>query len=319
VAANTTIEWTEKTWNPVTGCTKVSQGCKNCYAERIAERFWGERAFTDVQCHPERLDQPLRWRKPCRVFVNSMSDLFHEAVPDEFIAQVLALAGDAPQHVYQVLTKRPERMRKILSEICAFGNCRPPANLWLGVSIENQKTADDRIAVLLETPAAVRWVSAEPLLGAVDLNNIRIGHVCLPGIDWVVCGGESGPGARPMHPDWARALRDQCLSAGVPFFFKQWGEWWPARPQYDDTDSAVRWHGLFEDPPNEGYWATHEVCLGNNGVKYTQIHGDDVYHDCQPHPGVNPWWMQRIGKKAAGRILDGREWDEFPVPKAEKL
>ena len=276
----TRIEWTEATWNPVTGCSKSSQGCKHCYAERDWPRLsaprpkpnlYTGRAFTDVRCHPERLDQPMRWARPRRIFVNSMSDLFHPDVPDSFIRQVFGVMATEAQHTFQVLTKRAARMRDLLDRWRNDGTFQyheglAPANVWLGVSVEDQATADERIPLLLDTPAAVRWISAEPLLGQVDLPGLFYygtersggivplrakGHTML---DWVVAGGESGPKARPMHPDWARSLRDQCAAAGVPFLFKQWGEWAPA----------------------------------NDKMGF------------------------RIGKKAAGRHLDGVLHDEYP-------
>ena len=222
----TTIEWTDETWNPVTGCTKVSAGCKNCYAERIANRFWGERKFTDVQCHEDRLEQPLHWRKPRRVFVNSMSDLFHDDVSYDFIRQVWYRMLGAPElsspHIFQVLTKRPERMQEIVTLLAR--NVGSGNNIWLGVSAENQETADERIPLLLQTPAAVRFVSCEPLLGALVLSPVWIADIWPTGgktLHWIICGGESGPNARPMNPDWARSLRDQCKAAHVPFFMKQ--------------------------------------------------------------------------------------------------
>lgn len=230
--ASSKIEWTDETWNPVSGCEKVSEGCRNCYAETIAHRFWGSRPFREVRCHPERLERPLHWKKPRRVFVNSMSDLFHEDVPDEFIDQVFAVMALTPQHSYQILTKRPERML----QYCQW----PLPNCWTGVSIEDQVTADKRIPILLRTPAAVRWISAEPLLGPVDLTAITVGHEnwnaldrreamdAEPGspntiLDWVVLGGESGPQARPCNVDWIRSLVQQCRSETIPVFVKQVG------------------------------------------------------------------------------------------------
>ncbi len=234
----------------MTGCTKVSQGCKHCYAERIAARFWGERAFTDVQCHEERLGQPGRWKQPRRVFVNSMSDLFHLRVPVAFIANVWAVMAMEPQHRFMVLTKRAGRMEEVLESaefLQEYAECLrilsdhslapDPVldNVWLGVSAETQEEADRRIPLLLATPARTRFVSIEPMLGAINLQGwdgrwIRnyLDHTYVPErrrgpLDWVICGGESGPGARPMQEEWARSLRDQCVSAGVPFFFKQWG------------------------------------------------------------------------------------------------
>ena len=246
------IEWTDATWNPVTGCAKVSAGCKNCYAERdwarLAARVgaYRDRKFTDVAVHPERLDQPIRWRRPRRIFVNSMSDLFHEDVPDEFIDKVFAVMALCPHHVFQVLTKRPERMARYMdlstdnrehaigeqARLLSNGKHSglldlPLPNVWLGVSVENQEAADARIPFLLETQAAVHWLSCEPLLGPVSLMpwHYHDGdefEFKLP-FDWVVVGGESGPKARPMDARWVRSLRDQCLAAGIPFSFKQWG------------------------------------------------------------------------------------------------
>lgn len=240
---NSTIEWTDATWNPVTGCTKVSPGCDHCYAETFSERFRGtpghhfERGF-DLTLRPERLDQPLRWKKPRRVFVNSMSDLFHDSIPDEFIADVFARMWWAPQHTFQVLTKRHGRMRSIMPRILAnlrqretdlaLVDCPTPLawplpNVWLGVSVEDQRWADIRIPALIDTPARVRWISAEPLLGPIDLARTDKDVFVDGGLDWVVVGGESGRGARPMDPAWAQLLRDQCQAARVPFLFKQWG------------------------------------------------------------------------------------------------
>jgi protein gp37 len=223
----TAIEWTDATWNPVTGCTKVSLGCAHCYAERITERF-GRQKFTDVVLHPERLDIPLRWKKPRRVFVNSMSDLFHEDAPDEFIGKVWEVMEEASAHTFQILTKRAGRMHMWVDE---KAHAYLP-NVWLGVSVEDQERADERIPLLVDTPAAVRFVSCEPMLGPVDIResltvdwrgNNQEAPDGLPALDWVIVGGESGPGARPMQPEWARSIRDQCVAAGVPFFFKQWG------------------------------------------------------------------------------------------------
>ena len=210
----TAIEWTDIVWNPVTGCDKVSPGCDHCYAERIASRrgkgFPNGFALT---LHPERLRSPLHKRKPKRIFVNSMSDLFHDGIPDDYIAEVFAVMAEADWHTFQVLTKRPGRMRSWTRR----HRLDPLPNVWLGVSAEDQKWADIRIPVLLDTPAAVRWVSAEPLLGPINLG------AYLPVLDWIVVGGESGPGHRRMEPGWAREIRDQCVAAAVPFHFKQWG------------------------------------------------------------------------------------------------
>jgi protein gp37 len=315
MADNSKIEWTEASWNPVTGCTKVSPGCDHCYAETFAERWRGTKGHAyehgfDLTLRPERLDQPLRWKRPRRIFVNSMSDLFHDDVPDEFIADVWHVMAETPQHTYQILTKRHARLRSWVSKWCSHPSWTTPLpNVWLGVSVENQQWADIRIPALFNTPAAVRWLSCEPLLGPVNLwhrmdpadpnadctfcgagwwddegghplfdeENEDTGQWCLgpmqrhAHINWVVVGGESGPGARPMHPDWARTLRDQCTAAGVPYFFKQWGEWAPAV----DLDPDRR-----ERAPE-------------------QLAGQE--------------YVCRVGKRAAGRELDGRTWDEYPA------
>ena len=263
----TAIEWTDASWNPVVGCTKVSTGCKFCYAERVSKRMGQE--FTKVTLHPERLEQPLRWRKPRRIFVNSMSDLFHEAIPDEFIDRVFEVAYYCKQHTFQILTKRAERMQQYMD--LAQGRLSPVCpdlpdwpwplpNVWLGVSCENQEQADKRIPLLLKTPAAVRFVSLEPLLGPIELRawfyfvtKAKTTPHEPGGIDWVIVGGESGgpperalvrslrvPGpisglgqrkrtmltkwtAKPEALEWVRSIRDQCQAAGVAFYFKQWG------------------------------------------------------------------------------------------------
>jgi len=232
----TKIEWATDTWNPVTGCTKVSPGCKNCYAERLTERFG--RRFDQIVLHPERLDAPLRWRKPRRVFVNSMSDLFHEEIPDEFIDKVFRQMQKARQHTFQILTKRPERMKEFLLKRVSvpWGGYTFPEpwghRIWLGVSVENQECADLRIPALLQTSATVRFVSAEPLLASIDLREYLTpcdDPLCddhrdrLGGLDWVIVGGESGPGARPMDLSWARGIVRQCHNACVPCFVKQLG------------------------------------------------------------------------------------------------
>lgn len=266
----TRIEWVRnpdgspgEAWNPVTGCSKVSPGCKHCYAERFAKRLRGRAGYPSdepfrVTLHPERLDEPMRWRKPRRVFVNSMSDLFHEQVPIEFIVAVFRIMAAARHHTFLVLTKRAERLPDIMAKVRhglsviyrkevwpeVHSPGWPLPNVWLGVSAENQRYADERIPRLMETPAAVRFVSLEPLLGPVDLCHIQAdpwtrlnalegcgidlrGHVqsvpnvTCPKLDWVIVGSESGPGARPMDEAWVRALRDQCVAAGVPFYYKQ--------------------------------------------------------------------------------------------------
>ncbi|RAO26508.1 hypothetical protein PSN13_06536 [Micromonospora saelicesensis] len=298
---NSAIEWTEATWNPVTGCTKVSPGCDNCYAERIVERFHGKGSFAVVARSEEKLYVPLRWKRPRRIFVNSMSDLFHDQVPLSFIERVFSVMARTPQHTYQLLTKRHARMSSVLrrptfrdtiASIVGADIEWPLPNLWLGVSVENQQWADIRIPALLDTPAAVRWLSCEPLLGPVDLRQSLA--LWQPGDDqtwtgdrlhtrdvlgWVVVGGESGHGSRAMHPDWARALRDQCTDAQVPFFFKQWGQYRPG----GDPARPCSW--IAADGTEQPGWA---------GTSHTVA-------------------MVRVGKKAAGRVLDGRTWDEYPA------
>ena len=208
------IEWTDATWNPVTGCNKISPGCKRCYAERMAKRLKATgmdkyRNGFEVTLHPDTLDIPLRWRKSRSIFVNSMSDLFHVDVPDDFVRQVFDVMQRAHWHRYQVLTKRPERVAALNAELPW------PAQVWLGVSVESADYVH-RIDLLRETSAAVKFLSLEPLLGPLPELNLQ-------GIDWVIVGGESGPGARPMQEAWALDIRDQCLDAGVAFHFKQWG------------------------------------------------------------------------------------------------
>ena len=218
MASATTIEWTDATWNPVTGCTKISAGCDHCYAERFSERFRGtpghpfENGF-DLTLRAERLEQPLRWRQPRVIFVNSMSDLFHKEIPQEFIARVFDTMERADWHTFQVLTKRSSLMRDFLRK--RYGAERGPVHMWFGVSVEDGTKAS-RIRHLRETPAGIRFLSIEPLIGPV-------GTLDLSGIDWVIVGGESGPGARPINRDWVRDIRNQCKVADVAFFFKQWG------------------------------------------------------------------------------------------------
>lgn len=259
------IEWTDTTWNPVTGCSRVSPGCEHCYAEALSLRHkWSTKPWTaqnaaeNVILHPDRLGQPLKWKKPRRVFVNSMSDLFHERVPDAFLDQVFGVMAGSSHHRFQVLTKRPERMRDYVNGLADRGGSGrgfarldagarsvgialsfekiplvswPIPNIWLGVSVEDQRRADERMPLLLETPAAVRFVSAEPLLGAVYLSEwLRTRNV-----HWVIVGGESGPGYRPMAPAWAEKVRDDCAARGIPFFLKQLGGW----PNKRGGDEAV--------------------------------------------------------------------------------
>jgi len=347
---NTNIEWTDASWPVVTGCTHISSGCDHCYAAKLtsgrlkhqvayaglatAGKFTGE-----IRLLPDRLDWPLHWRKPRKIFVSDMADLFHQDVPDEYIARVFAVMAATPRHTYQVLTKRHARLRALLSsesfpvlvrnrmfEINPYAGqmagpdhrpAWPLPNVWLGVSAENQHWADIRIPALVETPAAVRFLSCEPLLGPVDLSAWmppgiarwqcggckrfysgplqktcpgcgRVGYWCgshkgngRPGeqpLGWVIVGGESGPGARPMIPDWARELRDQSTAAGVPFFFKQWGAWAPTGA-----------FGIGGHDPRRGF-----------------VGEPKDPHGCREE-------IARVGKKAAGRLLDGREWNEYPA------
>ena len=323
--ANTTIPWTDKTWNPVTGCTPVSPACDNCYARRMARRLAGRYGYPDgdgftVTPHPERLSEPLHWRKPSRVFVVSMGDLFPDQVSDEFIRKVSRAMAGANWHVYMLLTKRPERMAGFLRDWRALDN------IWLGVTAENQEQADHRIPLLLQTPAAVRFASCEPLLGGIDLTPyLSVDHFALfrraewepvqpddPGcnsLSWVIAGGESGPGARPTHPDWVRSLHDQCTAAGVPFFFKAWGEWLPdsqlptarreyaKRPGYLDAlkrerCAAVDFVMRFERAP---FGVLDAVGAWQPG--YGELHGECMYS---------------LGSKASGHLLDGVEYHEWP-------
>ncbi|NAS22454.1 DUF5131 family protein [Herbidospora sp. NEAU-GS84] len=368
------IEWTEATWNPVTGCTKVSAGCDNCYAEGIARRFAGTPAYPNgfgVTLRPERLPLPLRWKRPRRIFVNSMSDLFHDDVPDEFITQVFAVMAQASHHTFQILTKRHARMRAFLNDFCRCGSGHvagvhlrsnmswagtphsptyvpgvdgnavyfdrswPLPNVWVGVSVEDQKHAELRIPALLETPAAVRFISAEPLLGPIDLRNLRArngalidalgGDVktsdgrdvysCCPSVlDWVIVGGESGRHARPMHPNWARSLRDQCATASASFHFKQWGEWGPAPWSVRIAEPSGGWKSAdpawlaAEKAKAEKRGATHHV--SEDGHLYEPDH--KTWSLERDSHGDYPGAVRRWGKKTAGRELDGRTWDEYP-------
>ncbi|MDA8121885.1 MAG: phage Gp37/Gp68 family protein [Deltaproteobacteria bacterium] len=324
MADRSLIEWTDATWNPITGCTPVSDGCTNCYAKQMAKRFphlhnaavpttmarrASEELFREIRFHPSRLDQPLRWKKPRRIFVCSMGDLFHEDVPSSDICSVFRMIKRCRRHTFMVLTKRPRRMKEFIDDYAEI-----LTNLWLGVTAENQGMADLRIPILLQTPAVKRFVSIEPCIGSVDLTKavrhygpaeiaegmapLDVEIDALRGrfddgwdsgdagvkLDWVICGGESGPGARPMHPDWPRSLRDQCQAAGVPFFFKQWGEWCP------DDFSTVLPSGA---TPRR---------------KWVHVVTGEAFDYSYP---TNTAQMMSVGKKAAGCLLDGREWKEF--------
>jgi protein gp37 len=306
--AETAIEWTHRdgtvgvTWNPTTGCDRISPGCDNCYALTLAKRLKGmgsAKYQTDgdprtsgpgfgVAVHPGSLAEPLRWRKPRTVFVNSMSDMFHARVPAAFVARVFAVMAATPQHTYQILTKRPERMLRLVgeeidggvalleaAEAAGFESVTtslyeaswPLSNVWLGTSIESDDRTG-RTSPLRKTSAAVRFISAEPLLGPLP-------SLDLTGIDWLIAGGESGPNARPVHPDWIRNLRDRCAATGTAFFFKQWGNW--VSPSQMPADTFMDW---------------------------------DVANGTSLYDRDQPW---QVGKKRAGRLLDGREWDEYPA------
>lgn len=348
----TNIEWTDRTWNPIAGCSVISSGCDNCYAMRQAYRIEamgtvkyqgtthknasGRTLWTGkINFDEKALLKPLSWKKPSHIFVNSMSDLFHKNVPDEWIDQVFAVMALCPQHTFQILTKRPERMReyinsKPMDSINSYAGLYqhwdkitetawPLQNVWLGVSVEDQETANKRIPFLLDTLSAIRFISAEPLLGSINLNRIHESYTGydglhtqswesrlylhrskgqtadhldnFPKLDWVVVGGESGPNARPMHPDWVRSLRDQCQEAEVPYFFKQWGEWAPgecAGGPVTRTEKCATWF-------NER-WDFSTMTAKQN----EHLHRDD-------EPDV-----YRVGKKKAGHHLDGEVIQQYP-------
>lgn len=359
MAEHSHIEWTDATWNPITGCSVVSPGCTNCYAMKMAFRIEAMAAGRDttsaydgltrktkagavwtgqVRMVESALLQPLRWKKPQRIFVNSMSDLFHEDVPDSVIDRVFSVMALAPQHTFQVLTKRSARMRAYISDPAVvrrvyllacdlaielnpgivliapgtdeqlapsgprvFLGTWPVPNVWLGVSAEDQARADERIPDLLATPAAVRFLSAEPLLGPIDLPaagmkwNGRLDRETGERrfLDWVIVGGESGPGARPMHPDWARQIRDDCADAGVPFFFKQWGEWAPGENATSTAGRACDAATWFHDR-----WDIERMTPAASEAAAAFGEEPDVW---------------RAGKRAAGRRLDGVTHDAMPA------
>lgn len=374
----TKIEWTDATWNPITGCSVVSPGCTNCYAMRLAG--------TRLQHHPSRagltretkagpvwngtvrfnqewLTQPLRWKRPRTVFVCAHGDIFHEDVPDAWIDQIFAVMALSPHHTFQVLTKRAARMRAYLSHhrwhlwaaagraidpilwqnlpTIMGGDCTPVPNVWLGVSAEDQERADERVPELLATPAAIRFVSAEPLLGPISFvstlggtlwmggqrgcdgthqhggragetihgilhkRDPRILHHhhddrCRRGLDWIIVGGEAGRGARPMHPDWARQIRDQCASAGTAFFFKQHGDW---SAFYDRDHDDPDWRCC---PRVDGQ-------MGRGAERYHNLAGGMGFH------GERVLAMRNVGKKKAGRLLDGVEHNAMPHPAVSHL
>lgn len=334
MADHTKIEWTDATWSPITGCSVATPGCTSCYAMKLA----GTRMKThpsragltidtkagpvwngEVRFNEQWLTQPLQWKKPRMIFVCAHADLFHESVPDAWIDRVFAVMALAPQHTFQVLTKRSKRMREyvnnlepgnILDAWASIGHPRPggimrltpPDNIWLGVSVEDQKRADERVPDLLATRAAIRWISAEPLLGPLDLT--RHFHSPLDmarQLGWLVVGGESGANARPMHPDWARSLRDQCASTGVAFHFKQWGEF----REYDTGSPEVI-------PIIDGTDEADDMV--DLAINPSWISRDGVHALTRDHLSMHvpSRMIERIGKKAAGRLLDGVEHNGYP-------
>lgn len=332
MATKSKIEWTEDTWNPVTGCSRVSEGCRHCYAERMAKRLqaMGQPQYQGVVDKNGRwtgqinfvesaLEIPLKRKKPTMWFVNSMSDLFHPGIHVKQLTDIFEVMARTPQHTYQILTKRAERLMPLMDSIGIgvanrLGKQKEPGfwplpNVWLGVSVENQAAADERIPFLIQAPAAVRFLSCEPLLGPVRTLKYLIygAHKWEQNIHWVIVGGESGPGARPMHPDWARGIRDQCQAAGVKFFFKQWGGW-IAKPEIaelteDGWKVKPEWAPIIQDK----MWGT----LDSDGDFYdftTTWNGRQ--NDERDNFEVT---VYKVGKKAAGRLLDGREWSEFPT------
>lgn len=361
MADRTGIEWTDASWNPVVGCSLVSPGCTNCYAmgqaarivrcsqglgrdssyDGTVETVKGRAVWTGkvALASEVTLTQPLRWKRPRRIFVNSMGDLFHEDVPDEWVDRVFAMMALAPQHTFQILTKRSARMRAYVTDpatvrrvydiVCDLSleqaanvillarpehaahappgrhillGAWPLPNVWKGTSAEDQRRADERIPDLLATPAAIRFVSAEPLLGPIDFTNLDHTGTCRservqgisalwkttlrPRLDWIIVGGESGPNVRPMHPDWARSIRDQCAAAGTAFFFKQWGEWAPSTPEQAAGNPRSGWRCLAGHP----HVAKREELYLEAGAAF----------------------IEHMGKKAAGRLLDGVTHDGMP-------
>lgn len=324
MANKSKIEWTDRTWSIMTGCTQVSEGCRFCYARRQARRlatipgsgYEGDYAHPfdgmgfEVRLRPDRMDDPKRWTKPSKVFVCSMGDLFHDEVPFEFIGEAFYVMARTPQHKFQILTKRPKRMLEFFKWLggtsgagwvamrkdCVF----PLPNVWLGVSVENQATADERIPLLIECPAAVRFLSCEPLLGYVNLGfggalpaKSRWRWMDNDVIHLVIVGGESGPNARPMHPEWATDLRDQCVGHDVPFMFKQFGEW-----QLGAEHSKPNANRMVLD---DGRYCVTPAELGFSSA------------DAKEWNALNPTMMAKVGKKQAGRELEGQVWDEYPA------
>jgi protein gp37 len=328
------IGWCDTTWNVVTGCTPVSEACEHCYARRMATRLRGRYGYPAdepfrVTLHPERLKEPQRWKKPQRVFPCSMSDLFHPDVPDWFIADVLGAMARADWHLYQILTKRVDRMRATLSWLARNSEGSdvllwPRPRVGVGATVENQDRLDERYEDLRATPAAFRFLSIEPMLGPITfrpkarsqremieltLSGDGARPLLLEGIHWVICGGETGPGARPLHPDWVRAVRDQCVAAGVAFWFKGWGEWLPIG-QRDADGFKVSGYGVYKD--QRGKWRRWEVDW------YKEVAGQlderKTTYLPESHLSREQFGREvlRVGKKQAGHLLDGQEWRQFP-------
>lgn len=354
------IEWTGETWNPLIGCDKVSPGCKNCYAIKTAwirmhnPSMAGKYAGTvektaggklnwtgQVNMHAPSLHKPLKNKKPTTYFVNSMSDLFHESVPFEFIYQVFSVMEHCPQHTFQVLTKRAARAVEYFEWVKKKardmkGTWFADQNVWIGVSVENEATAAERIPLLARIPARVRFLSCEPLLGPVNLHLDRLVDVAsnceLPTflddgqveyksqtnpewlfrqiplgkvINWVICGGESGPESRPMHPDWARSLRDQCQEAGVAFFFKQWGEYYTTWFNVISQEPGFKMYTSYAQFTAKIWVGKGDICVDSQG-KHCKI-GSDFMSAAYPVA-----IMSKVGKKKAGRLLDGQLHDAMP-------
>lgn len=351
-----TIEWTQETKNITIGCDEVSPGCLNCYAKNMAYRLAhipaqaenyagltkklpnGKIVWTGaIKLMPQRLTEILQTKKPTTFFINSMSDIFHKDVPYSYVDKLLAVAAVCPQHTFQILTKRADRMHfyfytrlaSIISELNILGKEHPHLfdlassvaaklimgakwqvwkavfkNVWMGVSVENQKAADERIPHLLNIPAAVRWLSCEPLLGPVNLSRYIDNYEEV--LHWVVCGGESGHGARPMHPDWARSLRDQCSAANIPFFFKQWGEWYTTWYSTTDNDFSFKMFDNFQQWTQKSWVHKGDACISIDGTLCKQ--GSD-FQKCAYPVAI----MQKPGKQTAGRLLDGVLHDAYPT------
>lgn len=296
---NSKIEWTDFTWNPVTGCSPISEGCANCYARRMAKRLAGRFGYPEgdgfkVTLHRDKLDEPTKKKKPCKIFVCSMGDLFHYEVSEYYIQSIFNIMANNPRHTFMVLTKRPEEIDRLMS-MDILRNVSVD-NIWVGTSIENQEAFDERIPHLLKIPAFNKFVSFEPLLGPINFHSIlastRIRAFLSKGcVELVIAGGETGPNARPMHPDWIRGIRDQCIEIKTPFFFKSWGEWGLGDPFGEAPVAYIDRGGRIVRP--------------SKGCLYASK--DDFPEGSDASDG---WEMVgRVGKKAAGRLLDGQEWN----------